>query len=146
MEPQLERSNQHNDVWLVYDGLCPVCTFYCRYVRIRAAVGTLHLVDAREPSALLDEITALGLDIDQGMVLKFKDAIYYGSDAAHMLTLLSSPSGLFNTINFCVFRTRLGASVVYPIGKTCRNVVLKLLGIRYIKNLNRAETAVLPRE
>lgn len=142
MEHQPDRNDRHDDVWLVYDGQCPVCTFYCRYVRIRAAVGTLHLVDAREPSALLDEVTALGLDIDQGMVLKFKNAIYYGSDAVRMLTLLGSPSGLFNTINFFVFRTRLGARIVYPVGKAFRNVLLKLLGIRYIENLKMAKTTV----
>jgi predicted DCC family thiol-disulfide oxidoreductase YuxK len=137
MKRQLDHNDRHDEVWLVYDGQCPVCTFYCRYVRIRAAVGTLHLVDAREPSALLDEVSALGLDIDQGMVLKFKHAIYYGSDAIHMLTLLGSPSGLFNTANFYVFRTRLGARIVYPIGKACRNLILKLLGIRNIDNLKR---------
>jgi hypothetical protein len=146
MQRQTEHNKHGDDVWLVYDGLCPVCTFYSRYIRIRAAVGTLHLIDARQPSTLLDEITALGLDIDQGMVLKFKDVIYYGSDAIHMLSLLSSPSGLFNSINFYVFRTRLGASIVYPIGKACRNVLLKLLGIRYIENLKHAETTAQPKQ
>jgi predicted DCC family thiol-disulfide oxidoreductase YuxK len=124
-------------VWLVYDGQCPVCTFYCRYVRIRETVGTLHLVDAREPSALLDEVTALGLNIDQGMVLKFKDTIFYGSDAVHILSLLGTTSGLFNRINFHVFRTRLGARIVYPICKAFRNVILKLMGIHYIDNLKQ---------
>lgn len=129
-----------DEVWLVYDGLCPVCSFYCRYVRIRQAVGTLHLVDAREPGPLMDEINAAGLDIDQGMVLKFRDAIYYGSDAVHMLALLGSPSSLFNTINFHVFRTRLGARIIYPLGKAFRNAVLKLLGITYIDNLKQGAT------
>src|SRR3954470_7849886 len=86
------------DVWLVYDGECPVCKTYCKYIRIRKAVGNLHLVDARLPSPIMDEITHAGLDIDQGMVLKFKDAIYYGPDAVHMLTLLSTPSGFFNRV------------------------------------------------
>lgn len=128
-------TNPHQDAWLVYDGECPVCKTYTKYIRIRAAVGQLHLVDARQPSSLMQEITALGLDIDQGMVLKFKDAIYYGPDAIHMLTLLSSPSGIFNRINYYVFRTRLGAKICYPIGKAFRTLLLKLLGIRYIENL-----------
>ena len=81
------------DVWLVYDGECPVCNTYCMHARIRDAVGRLHLVDARQPSALMDEITAAGLDIDQGMVVKFQDVLYYGPEAIRMLTLLSSPYG-----------------------------------------------------
>lgn len=128
------------DVWLVYDGECPVCKTYCKYIRIRAAVGNLLLVDARQPGELMDEITRLGLDIDQGMVLKFKDAIYYGADAIHMLTLLSTPSGIFNRINFYVFSTKLGANFFYPIGKAFRTLILKLLGIRYIENLKKTSS------
>lgn len=125
------------DVWLVYDGECPVCKTYCKYIRIREAVGNLHLVDARQPGELMDEITRLGLDIDQGMVLKFKDAIYYGPDAIHMLTLLSTPSGIFNRINYYVFSTKTGAKIVYPVGKAFRTLILKLLGIQYIENLKK---------
>jgi len=122
-------------VWLVYDGECLVCRTYCKYIRIREAVGNLQLIDARQPSALMDEITAVGLDIDQGMVLKFKDVIYYGPDAIHMLTLLSTPSGVFNRINYYFFSTKLGAKIFYPLGKAFRAMLLKLLGIRYIENL-----------
>lgn len=57
-------------IWLVYDHDCPVCRTYCKYVRIRDTVRRLRLVDARQPGALMDEITAAGLDIDQGMVLR----------------------------------------------------------------------------
>ncbi|PRC94070.1 DCC1-like thiol-disulfide oxidoreductase family protein [Solimicrobium silvestre] len=126
------------DVWLVYDGECPVCKTYCKYIRIRDAVGKLHLVDARNSGELMDEITRAGLDIDQGMVLKFKGAIYYGPDAIHMLTLLSSPSGIFNRINYYVFRTNFGAKFFYPICKAFRTALLKLLGIKYIENLKQA--------
>jgi len=129
--------NTKEDVWLIYDGECPVCKTYCKYIRIREAVGNLHLVDARQPGELMDEITRLGLDIDQGMVLKFKNAIYYGADAIHMLTLLSTPSGIFNRINYYVFSTKFGANIAYPIGKAFRTLLLKLLGIRYIENLKK---------
>jgi len=126
------------DAWLVYDGECPVCKTYCRYIRIRDAVGALHLVDAREPGPLMDEITAAGMDIDQGMVLKFNGAMYYGADAIHMLTLLSTPSGVFNRFNYYVFSSKLGSAVFYPLGKAFRTALLKLLGIRYIENLKHA--------
>lgn len=124
-------------VWLVYDGECPVCRTYCSYIRIRQATGQLHLVDARQPGALMDEITAAGLDIDQGMVLKMSGQLYYGADAIHMLTLLSSPSGLFNRFNYYLFSTRLGSRILYPLGKALRNMVLKVQGIHYIDNLKQ---------
>jgi len=131
----MKRLENQINVWLVYDGECPVCRTYCKYIRMREAVGNLQLVDARQPSAMMDEITAAGLDIDQGMVLKFKDTIYYGPDAIHILTLLSTPSGFFNRINYYFFSTKLGAKIFYPLGKAFRTVLLKLLGIRYIGNL-----------
>jgi hypothetical protein len=132
-------SGEPADVWLVYDGECPVCKTYCKYVRIRDAVGRLHLVDARQPSPLMDEITAAGLDIDQGMVVKFKDAIYYGSDAMYVLTCMSTASGLFNRISFLFFGTPAAAKIFYPLGKAGRNLVLKALGISYIENLKPAK-------
>lgn len=131
----LSNKDGKNEIWLVYDGECPVCNTYCQYIRIREAVGTLHLVDARKPSAIMDEITAAGLDIDQGMVVKFKSVIYYGADAIHMLTLLSTPSGVFNRINYVIFSTKISANLFYPLGKAFRNMVLKVLGIQYIENL-----------
>ena len=124
-----------DDVWLVYDDECPVCRTYCKYVRIRDTVGRLRLIDARQPGELMDEITSAGLDIDQGMVLKLNQALYYGSDAIHMLSLLSTRSGWFNRLCFVFFGTRWAARVFYPFGKSVRNVLLKLLGISYINNL-----------
>ena len=129
------------DIWLVYDDECPVCRTYCRYARLRDTVGRLHLVDARQPGALMDEITAAGLDIDQGMVLKVGQAMYYGADAMHMLALLSTRVGWFNRVSFLFFGTKWGARVFYPIGKAFRNILLKLLGISYIENLKARERA-----
>lgn len=123
------------DVWLVYDDECPVCRTYCKYARIRETVGRLRLVDARQPGELMDEITAAGLDIDQGMVLKYRQAMYYGTDAIFMLSLFSTRSGWFNRLCFVFFGTRPGARVFYPLGRAFRNLLLKLLGISYIGNL-----------
>jgi hypothetical protein len=131
-------STARGDAWLVYDGECPVCNTYIKYIRIRETVGRLHLVDARHPSPLLDEVTAAGLDIDHGMVLKFKDVIYYGSDAAYVLTMLSSPTGIFNRLNYYFFGSKIGAHIFYPAGKAFRTILLKLLGIKYIENLKHA--------
>jgi predicted DCC family thiol-disulfide oxidoreductase YuxK len=128
-------ATMQEDVCLVYDSDCPVCRTYWRYARIREAVGRLRLVDARQPGPLMDEITAAGLDIDQGVVLKLRGELYYGADALHMLTLLGTGSGWFNRLSFVFFGTRLGARVFYPACKSFRDVLLKLLGIPYIRNL-----------
>lgn len=122
-------------ILLVYDQECPACDSYCQIVRIRRDIGDLRIVNAREDSLVLEEITQMGLDIDQGMVLKMEDHLYYGSDAIHMLGLLSSRSGLFNRINFWIFKSKRRAHFLYPILRACRNILLKLLGKTKINNL-----------
>ena len=120
---------------LIYDKDCPACNAYCMFVRIRQSVGELTLVNAREDSAVMRELTAKGLDIDQGMVLKMGDKLYYGSDAIYMLSLLSSRSGLFNRLNYHLFKSRKVANWLYPVLRGCRNMLLKLLRKRKINNL-----------
>lgn len=120
---------------LIYDKDCPACNAYCQLVRIRQSVGELTLINAREDSAILRELTAQGLDIDQGMVLKMGDKLYYGSDAIYMLSLLSSRSGLFNRLNYHLFKSRKVANWLYPVLRACRNMLLKLLRKRKINNL-----------
>jgi predicted DCC family thiol-disulfide oxidoreductase YuxK len=122
-------------ILLVYDKECPVCNAYCRMARIRESVGELRLVDAREASAVVDEITLKGLDIDQGMVLKVENNLYYGSDAIHALSLMSSRSGIFNRINYWIFRSHQLSLFFYPILRACRNLLLKILGKTKINNL-----------
>lgn len=120
---------------LVYDKECPACDNYCRLVRIREDIGEIVLLDAREPSAILDEVTALGWDIDQGMVLKMDSQLYYGADAIHALALISSRSGFFNRVNYWVFKSSRLSHIFYPLLRFLRNLLLKLLGKTKINNL-----------
>lgn len=83
------------DLVLVYDGECPVCNYYRRMLRLRETVGQLQVINARDDSNIMREITEAGLDIDKGMVVKMHGELYFGADAMHALSLLSSRSGLF---------------------------------------------------
>ena len=126
---------KREEVLLVYDRECPACNVYCQVVKIRESVGNLRIVDARENSEVLHEITAEGLDIDQGVVLKMGDQLYYGSDAIHTLALIGSRSGILNRINYWVFRSKTMSSILYPFLRFLRNLLLKILGKSKINNL-----------
>ncbi|CAN5333425.1 DCC1-like thiol-disulfide oxidoreductase family protein [soil metagenome] len=123
-------------IQLIYDQQCPFCDRYSRLIRIRETVGELTLVDARQPGAGMDRVTELGLDIDQGMVLIAGDEIYYGADAIHALALMSSRSGIFNRLNHWIFRSRMLARLLYPVLRSCRNALLKLMGKSKVNNLD----------
>lgn len=123
------------EILLIYDKECPACNMYCQIVRIRESVGDLKIIDARKKSDVLDEITDRGLDIDQGMVLKMGDQLYFGSDAIHALALISSRSGIFNRFNYWMFKSKYISSWLYPMLRFCRNLLLKILGKTKINNL-----------
>jgi predicted DCC family thiol-disulfide oxidoreductase YuxK len=123
-------------ILLIYDKECPACDYYCNIVRINDSVGELVLIDAREVSSVMNEITAKGWDIDQGMVLKVEDELHYGSEAIHALSAMGSQSGFFNKINYWLFRSKSRAKFLYPILRSFRNLLLKALGKTKINNLN----------
>lgn len=128
----------NEEILLVYDKECPACNAYCQIVQINETVGQLRLVDARESTEVLAEITAMNLDIDQGMVLKMNQQIYYGADAINMLALVSSRFGVFNRINYYLFKTPLVAKMLYPVLRCFRGVLLKILQKTKINNLDMA--------
>lgn len=128
------------EILLVYDKECPACDNYCQVVRIRESVGKLIIVNARDEHEVNDEITSMGLDIDQGMVLKMDGQIYYGSDAISALALISSRSGLFNRLNYWVFRSKIFSWLLYPVLKFFRNILLKILRVKKINNLGNSRT------
>jgi len=126
------------EVLLVYDKQCPACNLYCNLVQIRESVGPLILVDARQGGPIMDEITAAGLDVDQGMVVKVGRQLYYGAEAIHALALMSTKAGVFNRIAYAWFASRRVADVLYPVLRACRNLLLKLLRRTKINNLRVA--------
>lgn len=129
--------DKDTDIQVVYDKQCPVCNYYCNKVEVRESAGPLSRIDARCPGTLIDEITSAGLDIDEGMVLKVGDELFYGSEALHELALLSSRKGVFNRLTYAIFRGRTASRVLYPVLKACRNLLLKILRRSRINNLGR---------
>lgn len=128
MSPPGTAASDEGDFVLVYDGECPVCSTYVRYVRIKDSVGKITLVNAREGGPWVQHVERKGLDLNEGMVLIYGNRIYHGADCIHMLALLSSPSGLFNRVNAAIFRQPGLARILYPVLRSGRNLLLRLLG------------------
>jgi predicted DCC family thiol-disulfide oxidoreductase YuxK len=112
---------------LVYDGGCPVCSQYVRYVRIRESAGTLLLVNARDGGHWVEQVVRAGLNLDEGMVLFYGGRAYHGVDCLHVLALLSTGSGVFNRLNAIAFRQPAIARFSYPVMRAGRNLLLRLL-------------------
>jgi hypothetical protein len=91
-------------------------------------MGRVELVNAREGGPIVDEILAAGLDLDEGMVLKIDDRLYHGDECIHRLALLSTPSTTFNRINQAIFRSKPMSRALYPMLRSGRNLILRMLG------------------
>ena len=113
---------------LIYDGDCPFCSRYARYVRLREALGGLELVNARDGGAAVEAVKAQGHDLNQGMVLILGEETYHGDACLHRLALMSSKSDGFNKINALLFRSAFWSRLSYPFLRGCRNLTLALLG------------------
>ena len=128
-----------DNVYFVYDGDCPLCCIAAKGIRIRQAVGQLHLINARDDDAanpILQVINAKGFNLDKGMVICLNNSYYYGIDALHMMALLSSNHGWFNRVNYLLFRSKILAKLCYPIMRSIRKLLLWHKGIQPLNNLN----------
>jgi predicted DCC family thiol-disulfide oxidoreductase YuxK len=123
-------------IYLIYDGECPLCSTSAKALKIRKAVGTLHLINARENHPIMQEINLANLNIDKGMVVKFNDTLYHGADAQHILAMIGSNNDFFNRINVWLFRSKTRAHLLYPIFRMLRNILLWLNKTPKVNNLD----------
>lgn len=77
---------------------------------------------------MVDFISDRKLDLNEGMALWYGGNLYHGADCIHMMSVLSSGSGLFNRLNAAVFRRPRLANALYPVLRFGRNTLLRILG------------------
>jgi predicted DCC family thiol-disulfide oxidoreductase YuxK len=117
---------------LVYDRECPVCTAYCKALAIRQLDRNMQILNAREDHPEVRAIKRRGLDLDEGFVLRIGTDYYHGAEAIHRLALLTTPSGVFNRLNYLIFRSQKLSRLLYPVLRLGRNLLLAILGRRRI--------------
>lgn len=122
---------------IFYDGECPVCSRYVRYLRLSDGNIAVSLTDLRDHPEKVAEFRATGFNVDEGMIVALDKQTYHGVHAVQVLALLSTPSGVFNRCNRWVFSRRWLAKLLYPILVSGRNLLLMLLGRTKIQPDNR---------
>jgi predicted DCC family thiol-disulfide oxidoreductase YuxK len=131
-----DASDNTREIWIVYDGLCPFCSRYVMLYRIRQLMQKVHLIDARDgEQPLVKELSGKGLDLNEGMVVKWDGKLYYGADCMHILALLGSDSSAFNRLNRWLFSRERLARALYPTLVRGRKLTLRVLGRSAIENL-----------
>lgn len=126
-----EESNAAN-LSIIYDGDCPFCSAYVKMTRLKQAAGKVELINARDGGPLVEEAQTRGLDLNEGMAMKWGDNWYHGDEVIHQLALMTSRSGLFNKLMAATFRSPARAKFLYPFLRAGRNTALLLLGRKKI--------------
>lgn len=121
---------------LVYDGECPICSAYCKALVIRQVEPRFEIVNARQYHPILEIINEKGLNLEEGFVLKIKNEYYHGADAINRLALISTDAGLFNSLNYFIFKSTYLSKILYPLLRTGRSILLYLLGIKKMDKAN----------
>jgi predicted DCC family thiol-disulfide oxidoreductase YuxK len=117
-------------IMLVYDGDCPICSAYCKALAIRQLESQFEIVNARQCHPILESIKKMGLDLEEGFVLKIENEYFHGADAINRLALITTHSGLFNRLNYFIFKSAYLSKILYPFLRSGRTILLYLLGIK----------------
>lgn len=126
------------EVTLIYDGECPVCSAYSAGVAVDPDTGGVRRVNARSSDALIAQATAAGLDLDEGMVVVHRGKLHHGAEALHLMATLAPAKGFKNRLNRWLFGSLAVSRVLYPFLRAGRNTLLWLLGKTKIRNLAAA--------
>lgn len=120
-----------DDLYFVYDGECPICCLGASMYRLRQSVGALHTVDARteREHPVMREVSAAGLNLDEGMAIKYRGRLCQGAEALHLMATLGADEGFLNRINNHLFKSERMAKLCYPSMRAARNLALKLKGV-----------------
>ena len=125
---------------LIYDGECPVCTAYSAAVETDSA-SSVRRINARGDDALVQKARDAGLDLDEGMVVVHKGQLYHGADALHLMATLAPRRGFKNRLNRLMFGNRTVSRLSYPVLRAGRNALLRLLGRTKIRDIDRSGSA-----
>jgi len=118
-----------NKIILYYDDDCPFCKEYSKYIKLRQKYD-VELLNARD---CIDKILLFkeeGMDINEGFIVEFVDEgmTLQGAAAVKELDKTLNKTGIVDKTISAIVRTSLFQSVLYPVVKVVRIVLLKLIG------------------
>jgi len=111
-------------------------------MRLRDAVGEVELVNARECDPRVRAVQEAGHDLDEGMVVLWRDEGFFGDGAVHLLATLSSEKGgLFDRMQRAAFANPRRAARLYPVLAAGRRLFLRLVGRKPIGRLSEKRSS-----
>jgi predicted DCC family thiol-disulfide oxidoreductase YuxK len=131
-----EPKDKPEELAIIYDRECPVCTAYSCAVAVddRKASGVRRINARSADDELVRQAREAGLDLDDGMVVVHQGKLYHGADALNIMARLAPDRGFGNRLNKLLFGNRTIAHLSYPLLRAGRNTLLRILGRKKIKD------------
>ena len=131
-----ENQDKQDDLALILDRECPVCTADSCAVGVdEGQAAGVNRVNARDADhELVRQAKEAGLDLDDGMVVVHRGKLYHGADALNIMARLAPNRGIGNRLNKLLFGNPTIARLSYPALRAGRNTLLRLLGRKKIKD------------
>ena len=111
---------------LFYDGECPFCKEYSKYVQLRKKFD-VRIINARDSLNEIKKFKELGFDINDGMILEFNDEIYQGADAIKYVDNQLINKKFSDKFYSLFIKSTSFKKFIYPLIKLVRILTLKIL-------------------
>lgn len=119
---------QAKTITIVYDKYCPICQHFTKGIRLRRLNEQLNIVNARDSQHPdVKRLKQLNINLNDTMAVIYDQEIYTGAQAMTWLSMMTSPSHTLNRLIFFFFRYPKIGQQLYPILKTGRLLLLKIL-------------------
>lgn len=116
------------EIVLYYDKECPICKEYSKYVKLREKY-TITLCNAREYPNRIEQFKKVGFDINDGIILIYKDSIFQGDKAIVIIDSLTCNKTYFDKVLGVFIKIPYMIKIIYPLLKLIRLLLLKVLGV-----------------
>lgn len=126
-----------DDLVIIYDGDCPFCSSYVKLLRLKSRFKSISIINARDGGGYVEDALNIGLNLDDGMAIKYQDAWIHGDECIHFLAIAAERENVPNIILSWLFASKSRSRALYPFLRWGRNITLKILGRKKLMRNNQ---------
>ncbi len=113
---------------MIYDGDCPFCARYSKFVQLKKKVQ-IELIDARQAQETILTLKKQGFDINHGMILiQNREKVFHGKFAALKVNELLGDLTFIQSLVLKITSFPALMNIIYPILNALRKSLLTLMG------------------
>ena len=120
--------------YLLYDKDCPFCRNYMKYQEMKENFSDIKILNARDNMELVKELKMLNYNIDDGMILKIDDKIYFGDEVINFLAKNGKNKNFVSSLTNILFKSYFISKMLYPIFKYFRFLYFKIFLKKFIND------------